>query len=310
MSKNKLLYGIKKASLTGSKKTQYNNKAQAMRFAKTLHKQGFRPQHWKNITNKHVGIVVDEWKQQGLKPSTIKAYLGSVRAITRAYGNESIHKENAEFGVKKRTTVAIQSHAVPEATYRKVREALLRGNEREQRIGHQITVMHNLGLRAEEARKLNPATALLPDGRIYISAGTKGGRDRIIQQPTPEQIASVNALQHYIGKNGNSWPDDVSEANWEKYTYKKVSALGLSKSACGASLHGLRHGYAQHRYHQLTKLNAPCLHPSPKEFRQAAVATHGSDWRKVHNQAVVILAHELGHNRGEITACYIGSIHG
>lgn len=310
MSKNKLLYGIKKAHLTGSKKTQYNNKAQAMRFAKILYQQGCRPQHWKNITNKHVSIVAEEWKRRGLKVSTIKAYLGSVRAVAEAYENESIHKSNTKFGVGQRTAIAKQSRAVPENIYQEVRKHLLAGTDRQKRIGHQITVMHDLGLRPEEARKINPATSLLPDGRIYISAETKGGRDRIIHEPSREQIASVKALTPYIGRNGNSWPDSVSEANWEKYTYKMVSALGLSIKACGASLHGLRHGYAHRRYHQLTNLHAPCLHFTPAAFRQTARIEHGTNWRKIHDQAVVILAHELGHNRGEVTASYLGSIHG
>lgn len=257
-----------------------------MRFAKILYQQGWRPQHWKNITNKHVRIVAEEWKQRGLKTSTIKAYIGSVRVVAKAYGNESIHKSNAKFGIGKRTTIAKQSHAVPEKIYQQTRNRLLAGTDRQKRVGHQLTVMHELGLRPEEARKINPTIALLPDGCIYISAGTKGGRDRIIHEPTKSQISSVKALAPYIGRNGNSWPDTVSEANWEKYTYKIVSALGLSIRARGASLHGLRHGYAHRRYQELTNLDAPCLHSNPAAFRQAAVAEHGTNWREIHDQAV------------------------
>lgn len=309
MSKNKLLYGAQKAHLTGAGKTKYNNKGQAMRFARRLHQLGYRARHWKNITNRHVGVVVADWQQQGLAVSTIKAYLSSVRQVCRAYGNDRIHKNNSEFGVGKRSYIPKQSKAAPEIVYRAVLDQLLSGSERFLRIGHQMKVMHELGLRPEEARKMNPRNALLPDGRIYISAGTKGGRDRILHEPSQEQINAVKALAPFIGKNGNNWPDNVSEASWEKYVYKIISQNGLCIRACGASLHGLRHAYAQSRYQELTNLKAPCLYSTPADYRKAAYEKYGEDWRSTHDRAVNILAHELGHNRSEVTANYLGTIH-
>ncbi|KAF1077349.1 phage integrase N-terminal domain-containing protein [Halodesulfovibrio sp. MK-HDV] len=310
MSKNRLLYGAKTAHLTGSGKTKYNNRGQSMRFSKRLHQLGYRVQHWKNISNRHVAVVVEDWQQQGLAVSTIKSYLSSVRQVCRVYGNDRIHKKNSEFGVGNRNYIPQQTKAVPEVVCRAVADQLLSGAEKFQRIGHQINVMRALGLRPEEARKINPRTALLPDGRIYISAGTKGGRDRILHEPSKEQIGAVKALTPFIGKNGNSWPDSISEASWEKYVYKVISRMGLCLKVCGASLHGLRHAYAQSRYKELTKLAAPCLYPSPADYRQAAYQAHGEDWRTTHDQAINILAHELGHNRGEVTATYLGTIHG
>ena len=132
----------------------------------------------------------------------------------------------------------------------------------------------------------------------------------MLHNPTKEQIEAVKNLQPYIGKHKNSMPDTTNEANWEKFVYKTASKLGLSLKACGASLHGLRHAFAHQRYRKLTNLDAPCLHPNPAAFRKAAIAEHGNGWRTAHDRAVVILAHELGHNRGEVTASYLGSIHG
>lgn len=102
MSKNRLLYGSKTAHLTGSGKTKYNNRGQSIRFSKRLHQLGYRVQHWKNISNRHVAVVVEDWQQQGLAVSTIKSYLSNVRQVCRAYGNDRIHKKNSEFGVRNR----------------------------------------------------------------------------------------------------------------------------------------------------------------------------------------------------------------
>ena len=164
MKRNGLLYGIRKAHLTGSGKAQYTNKAQAMRVAKILYQQGGKPTYWHKITNRHVSIVVEEWKRRGLKISTIKFYLGSIRAAARAYRNGRINKDNSEFEIAKRFTIPTTSRAVPKEVYEVVRNHLLAGFDRQQRIGHQMVAMKELGLRHEEARKMDPV-ALQPDGR-------------------------------------------------------------------------------------------------------------------------------------------------
>ncbi|WP_235633767.1 hypothetical protein ACQ0P8_13485 [Halodesulfovibrio aestuarii] len=89
-----------------------------------------------------------------------------------------------------------------------------------------------------------------------------------------------------------------------------LEPAALPYMACGASLHGLRHAYAQARHKDLTNLPAPCLYSSPSDYREAPYQEHDDTWRNRHDQAINILAHELGHNRGEITATYLVTIHG
>lgn len=306
-SRNALVAKIKDAQLTGAGKTQKNNVAAARRFARILYDLGYKVRKWSNVRNNHVATVIDHWKELGHTTATIKSYLSGTRTVAKALGNDRIHDDFSKFGIERRKYVTNRPKTVPDNVYKKVLDELLKGPERYQRIARQIIVMRALGLRHEEARKMNPKTALLPDGRIYISAGTKGGRDRQLHNPTQEQIAAVKNLAPFIGRHGNSWPDKLKESSWEKYVYKTISALGLSIKKCGASLHGLRHQFALERYKALTEIQAPCLFNTPHNFRDAIYEQHGSDWKDVHDCAVNILAHELGHNRSEITAAYIGS---
>lgn len=309
--RNVLIANIRHATLTGSFKTKKNNVAAAKRFAGTLYELGYKVKKWRNIRNNHVAAVVKEWKKQGLTTATIKSYLSGVKAVATGSSNDRIHTDNSQFGLGRRNYVATHSRAVPENVFQRVMKELQQSkNERFKRIAAQMLVMRLLGLRHEEARKINPRVSLRKDGSIYISAGTKGGRDRILLEPTEEQINAVKALTPFIGQYGNSWPDNIKERTWEKYTYKVTKALGLSIQACGASLHGLRHAFAHSRYTELTNLQPPCLYSNPSEFRQAAYAEHGEDWRTIHDQAVNLLAHELGHNRSDVAVNYLGTIHG
>lgn len=307
MKRPKLIYEVYRANLTGAEKTKFNHRSEAIRFAKALKKNGYGVQTWKNVTNKHVSVVVEHWKQEGLAVSTIKEYLTGVRAVALAYGNTSIHTDNSLFGLPRRSYLSGPSKAMPEEVYTYLHEMLCKGDDHKQRLAAQIRVMRELGLRHEEARKINPDLAILEDGRIYISAGTKGGRDRVLNFATDRQREAVQALTPYIGKYGNTMPDDMNEARWENFVYNTLKEYGITKKESGASLHGLRHAYAQQRYFELMGVNAPCRFQNVLEYRKEVFLAHGPDWKQQHRRAVNIITHELGHNRESITTIYLGS---
>jgi hypothetical protein len=65
-------------------------------------------------------------------------------------------------------------------------------------------------------------------------------------------------------------------------------------------LHGLRHGYAQRRYKQLTGWNCPARGGTPSK-------TLTPEQQAIDQEARLTISHELGHGRAAITAVYIGS---
>ena len=74
---------------------------------------------------------------------------------------------------------------------------------------------------------------------------------------------------------------------------RQLRNAGLTK------LHGLRHAYAQQRYLDLTGWKAPVAGgPTSKELTPEQLAP---DY-----EARVIVSHELGHARVEISAVYLG----
>ena len=64
-------------------------------------------------------------------------------------------------------------------------------------------------------------------------------------------------------------------------------------------VHGLRHAYAQRRYKELTGWKAPAAGgPSSKQLSPEQMA--------MDREARLIISRELGHEREQITAVYLG----
>ncbi len=65
-------------------------------------------------------------------------------------------------------------------------------------------------------------------------------------------------------------------------------------------MHGLRHAYAQSRYEELTGWKAPTV--GGPESRSLTPEQRATD-----QQARLIVSRELGHERGGVTAAYLGA---
>ena len=66
-----------------------------------------------------------------------------------------------------------------------------------------------------------------------------------------------------------------------------------------SNMHGLRHAYAQNRYEELTGWQAPAA-DGP------TAGTLSAEQREMDHQARLTISRELGHEREQITAAYLG----
>lgn len=294
----------------GSAKTQYNHLRESIRFVDELRSCGAGVQKWSNITNKHVAQVVESWQNRGLATSTIKENLAGVRATAAYFGNGRISDNNSDFGIENRVYITNEDKSVPQNVYERVVDELRASPEmNDQRVAAQLVLMREFGLRKEESFKLNPDRSLLNDGRLFVTDGTKGGRDRVISDLSDSQKNALSNASNLSGRNGNTMPVGISERAWEKTFYKTLADHGLTKADCGASSHGLRHAYAQGRYEKLTGFQAPCKFETKEAFREAAYQVAGGDWKKLDQDARLILKSELGHgpDRDDVVSQYLGS---
>lgn len=291
----------------GSYKTRYNHTREVLRFVATLRQIGYGVQKWTNITNKHIAAVVNHWRDEKLSVATIKEYLSAVRVAARHFDNSSIAPDNRAFGLENRVYVTNQDKSVPQAAYERA-VAMLKSSDsiNDNRVAAQLMLQRTLGLRKEESFKFKPERSVLQDGRLLISAGTKGGRERIIHHATSEAQAAI-AYAKCVISSTNTMANTMTERQWNSFYYRTLRVHGISKATCGASSHGLRHAYAQQHYHQITGFAAPVKFGSVEAFRINAEKLGGSNWRALDQEARSIIMGELGHHRNDVAGIYVGA---
>jgi len=148
------------------------------------------------------------------------------------------------------------------------------------------------GLRREEAIKFQPGYADQGDHIMLKGSWTKGGRERSIPMTTTEQREVLQAA-HRLAGVGSLIPAD------KRYIDQRHIYDGQCKTAGLSHMHGLRHQYAQKRYEALTGWKAPAAGgPSSKTLTPIQ--------REKDAQARQIISRELGHERTQITAVYLG----
>ncbi len=168
-----------------------------------------------------------------------------------------------------------------------------------QRVAAVALLCRELGLRRREASLLDVRLAhhqAAQLGRVNIVAGTKGGRGKTVDRWVPVSDTAMQAIRFaetVIGNDSKLVPADQSLAQWlpriSKDWTNAVSLLGLG------NLRDLRAAYACDRYVQLTGIQAP------------VVAGGRATPKSVDREARQAIAQELGHNRPEVIAAYIGS---
>ncbi len=299
----------------GSHKTQYNHIAETTRFVSQLRDLGYGVQRWDNLSVRHIGEVVQVWQERGLAPATIKEYLAGVRVCAGYYGNDRIaDSTNARFGVENRVYISNADRATPQEIYQQAVDRLMSGLDiRDHAVAAQLQLQRELGLRVEEATKFAPARDVLADGRAYISAGTKGGRERmlpaeVVQAPKAQTAIKYAAEVARKLDKKNTIPQGMTERQYRGYYGRAVRAAGLTRANGGTS-HGNRHAWAQDRYNQLTGFDARAKFDSRADFVRVAEQTTGDKWSRLDRDARLQIKSEMGHgaDRDDVVSQYLGS---
>lgn len=154
-----------------------------------------------------------------------------------------------------------------------------------------------LGMRSREATLVNLPRLMAEaerHGQVNIIDGTKGGRDAPRWVPVTE--AAQRALQFAMAIKPEGSRNLLAPAeSWKSFKHGELKqGRPLLKSAGIKGYHDLRSARACERYHELTGAAAPCVTGQPPLDREA------------DESARQTIAHELGHNRTDVTVSYIG----
>jgi hypothetical protein len=165
-------------------------------------------------------------------------------------------------------------------------------NVRDPYVRMSLELQRAFGLRREEALKLRPSYADRGDRLVLKDSWTKGGKARTIPIRTAAQRKVLDRA-HQLAGRGSLIPADRTYVQHLKVYERHTTNAGVHKP------HGLRHEYAQQRYLELTGWAAPAAAgPTSKTLTPVQKAQD--------REARLIISRELGHEREQITAVYLG----
>jgi len=270
----------------GSYGTQVQRERDLTLIANQLHKLGYRGMNSHSLKPKHVEALVGHWVENEVTTGTIKNRMSAVRWWARKVNRQNVvARSNDFYGIANRVFVTNTSKAksILKVDLAKVRD---------EHVKMSLELQQAFGLRREESIKFIPVYADQNDHLRLKPSWTKGGKARVIPIRTAEQREVLNRAHRLAGK-GSLIPGNRNYVQQVRIYDGHTIRAGLSK------MHGLRHRYAQHRYEELTGWKSPAAGgPISK--------TLSAEQREKDHQVRLIISREMGHEREQITAVYLG----
>ena len=304
---------------TRSYSTRARERSELRQMAKVLHAGGFTAlQNPKDLKGRHRDFLVSVWKGErqnpltgetkALAPSVQAVYTSTLRKWSRWVGKPALvakSNRNMQLNLDTRERIRTKNIAwrLPEQESPHVREHVwlaLRGQQ-------------EFGLRCKEAFLMEPERQhirvdpgekvqvlgkdLEPGEYLLVERGTKGGRERVVPVRTKSQREWLREVKVFA--------KSTAEGNLVVGGSLKQSLINYDSDMRRAGYrngHGLRHGYGQDRYRELTGFHCPLEGgPSQKELN--------AEDRALDEAARRVVAEELGHGSArwqQATAQYLG----
>lgn len=280
------LKNLCKRNKDGSYATQANRERILKQVADQLHALGYRNLTVTGLKSKHVEALVKLWQETGLSEGTMKNRMCHLRWWAEKVNRRSvIAASNEWYGIDKRVYVTNQSKArdLDLKSLSGVSDPYVRISLRLQQV---------FGLRREESIKFTPTFADRGDRVVLKPSWTKGGRQREILMRNLEQRQVLAEARGLAGR-GSLIPSGLSYVQQLKRYEDQTAKAGIDKA------HGLRHAYAQRRYLELTGRASPAA--GGKKSSELSM-----EEKRLDQEARLIISAELGHEREQVTAIYLG----
>ncbi len=270
----------------GSYSTQHTRHLILQDVANQLDAAGFKRMDATSLKPKHVDWLVEKWKGEDLTHGTIKNRLSAIRWWSGKINKQNVvRRTNEEYGVEKRCYITNVSKS-RELDYQKLAKVS------DENIKLSLQLQSAFGLRREEAIKFTPSFADKGDHIELKSTWTKGGKSRTVPITTEAQRQLLDTLHEKVG-GASLIPSERNYVEQLRIYERQTLVNGLHKN------HGLRHHYAQDRYFVMTERLAPAA--GGKKSNELTKEEKAQD-------GIVRLAisKELGHEREQVTAIYLG----
>ena len=261
---------------------------------KLLRELGYKLDTVHSFRGKHMQALAKAWEERGLSPSTLQNNISTFRIFAGWIGKAGMVEHTDRYvtpGAATRTSIATEDRSWT-AQNVDIAAKLAEVSAKDARVGLQMALQATFGLRVRESMQLRPNVA---DKGAYLAltVGTKGGRDRVVPIDTPEKRELIEKAKTFAASKLASTSDpNLTLAQAKNHYYHVLRACGITR-AQGLTSHGLRHGYANDRYEQISGAPSPVRGGTTPD-------------RETDQAARLEVAEELGHSRESITTHYLG----
>jgi integrase len=238
-----------------------------------------------SLSGRHIAALLERWQAEGLSAGTLKNRAAHLRWWAEKVGKAGvIPAQNAHLAIPDRQFATNKDKA------RHLGDSLKRVSD--PHVSMSLALQQAFGLRREESIKFQPRYADRGDCIVLKGSWAKGGRPRTMPITTAEQRTVLDHAHRLVGA-GSLIPTHKTYIQ-QRHTYD-----GQCKAAGLSHMHGLRHQYAQVRYEALTGWKAPAAGGPGARMLTSAQRTQDAIARQT-------ISRELGHERPQITAVYLG----
>lgn len=262
------------------------------RCVKDLHEQGYMVGHIDGIKPKHIHTLVEHWKKQGKSPATIKNYMSKLRKLAVLLDKPQLVKPgNDAYQIPQRSYAPTHNKAIHHVDLSKCTEPYIRLSLEAQSL---------FGLRREESMKIILSEAWQGDRLKIEPSWTKGGIGRTLFITNDNQRQWLIDAVKQVPSGHSLIPQTRTYKQHLRQYQQQTKYMGISKC------HGLRHAYAQRRYHELTrefdsqKTGWLCPIAGGPPTKSLSVTD-----RAIDRKAREIISREIGHSRLSILKIYI-----
>ncbi len=273
----------------GSFATQHDRERLLTMVANQLHEGGFKNLRAQGLRTKHVQYLVSHWQNEGASSGTLKNRMAALRWVAEKLGKENIvARDNAAYGIANRQFVTNESKAKALDTAKLARVT-------DPYTAMSLQLQEAFGLRREESIKIQPGWADRGDTLVLKASWTKGGKERAIPIRTEAQRQVLDQAKALTSgsASGSLIPAHMLYVDQLNRFKAQTAFAGIDR------VHGLRHAYAQARYLELTGWRAPAVGgPTSRQL--------SPQMKDIDRQARLTISRELGHEREQITAVYLG----
>lgn len=270
----------------GSHATQAARRDILDQAARVLQRAGFRDLAVTSLKPKHVDALMNQWKADKLADSTMKNRMAHLRWVGEKIGKPSLcPKNNDVAGIGRRSYIGTETKA------QKLEPDQLAKIDHD-RLKVSLELQEAFGLRRGESMKFTPSIAIKGDKISLQPSWCKGGRGRDVPITNDYQRDVLSRAADLVGEK-SMIPTDKTYVQWLNTYENQTNKAGMH------NLHGLRHDYAQDRFAALAGFKSPLAGgPSRAELTP--------EQRIRDFEARMVVSNELGHNREEVTAVYLG----